>query len=100
MDCGRRRKNDDAPGDFIITPCWTWHDHGNPSAQAGGEAVVWLEGLDIPLVAHNDAGFAESLATATQTVTRQGAARKLSRHGRGFSCAYHTASNSLSGFHQ
>ncbi|PFW62042.1 gentisate 1,2-dioxygenase, partial [Bacillus sp. AFS075960] len=19
------------PGDFIITPSWAWHDHGNPS---------------------------------------------------------------------
>lgn len=59
------------PGDFIITPSWTWHDHGNPSVEEGGEATVWLDGLDIPLVAHNDAGFAESLPTPTQTVTRQ-----------------------------
>ena len=34
------------PGDFIITPSWTWHDHGNPA----GEPVVWLDGLDIPMV--------------------------------------------------
>ena len=33
-----------APGDFIITPSWTWHDHGND----GDEPVVWLDGLDIP----------------------------------------------------
>ena len=25
-----------APGDFIITPSWTWHDHGNPGERAGG----------------------------------------------------------------
>ena len=43
------------PGDFIITPSWTFHDHGNP----GEEPVVWLDGLDIPLVAFLDAGFAE-----------------------------------------
>ena len=36
-----------APGDFIITPSWTWHDHGND----GDEPVVWLDGLDIPIVA-------------------------------------------------
>jgi gentisate 1,2-dioxygenase len=47
---------DMAPGDFIITPNWTWHDHGNP----GGEPVVWLDGLDIPLIRFLDAGFAES----------------------------------------
>src|SRR3546814_8628860 len=35
------------PGDFIITPSWTWHDHGNLSVDEGGEPVVWLDGLDI-----------------------------------------------------
>src|SRR5262249_16379477 len=35
------------PGDFIITPSWTWHDHGNDS----DAPMVWLDGLDIPLVA-------------------------------------------------
>src|SRR6185312_1542374 len=34
------------PGDFIITPSWTWNDHGNDSDQQ----MVWLDGLDIPLV--------------------------------------------------
>src|SRR3546814_418081 len=38
------------PGDFIITPSWTWHDHGNLSVDEGGEPVVWLDGLDIPLI--------------------------------------------------
>ena len=42
-------------GDFIITPSWTYHDHGND----GGDPVVWLDGLDIPLVRFLDAGFAE-----------------------------------------
>jgi gentisate 1,2-dioxygenase len=44
------------PGDFIVTPAWTWHDHGNP----GNEPVVWLDGLDIPLVRFFDAGFMEN----------------------------------------
>ena len=26
------------PGDFIITPSWTWHDHGNDAERAGGLA--------------------------------------------------------------
>src|SRR4029077_7922899 len=43
-------------GDFIITPAWTWHDHGNE----GREPVVWLDGLDIPMVALFDAQFAET----------------------------------------
>ena len=42
-------------GDFIITPSWTFHDHGND----GSDPVVWLDGLDIPLVRFLDAGFAE-----------------------------------------
>ncbi|PTB22792.1 gentisate 1,2-dioxygenase [Trinickia symbiotica] len=58
------------PGDFIITPSWTWHDHGNPSVEEGGEPVVWLDGLDIPLIASLNAGFAESYPRATQPVAR------------------------------
>ena len=30
------------PGDFIVTPGWSWHDHGN----SGSSPVVWLDGLD------------------------------------------------------
>jgi gentisate 1,2-dioxygenase len=46
------------PGDFIVTPAWTWHDHGHP----GAGPVVWLDGLDIPLVRFFDAGFAQNAA--------------------------------------
>ncbi|RKF49822.1 gentisate 1,2-dioxygenase [Paraburkholderia fungorum] len=58
------------PGDFIITPSWTWHDHGNPSVEEGGEPVVWLDGLDIPLIASLDAGFAENYPESMQPVLR------------------------------
>jgi gentisate 1,2-dioxygenase len=54
------------PGDFIITPSWTWHDHGNPAE----EPVVWLDGLDIPLVRFLDAGFAEEYPREEQEVVR------------------------------
>jgi gentisate 1,2-dioxygenase len=54
------------PGDFIITPSWAFHDHGN----RGGEPVVWLDGLDIPLVRMLDAGFAERHPEETQPVVR------------------------------
>lgn len=53
-------------GDFIITPSWTWHDHGN----LGQEPVVWLDGLDIPLVRVLDAGFAEKSAVESQAILR------------------------------
>ncbi|MCS6765489.1 MAG: gentisate 1,2-dioxygenase [Candidatus Protistobacter heckmanni] len=58
------------PGDFIITPSWTWHDHGNLEAADGGEPVVWLDGLDIPLLRFLDAGFAENYPEAVQPVMR------------------------------
>ena len=54
------------PGDFIITPSWTWHDHGS---EAGGP-VVWLDGLDIPMIRFFDAGFAEADTRRSQAVTR------------------------------
>ena len=53
-------------GDFIITPAWTWHDHGN----LGDQPVVWLDGLDIPLVRFLDAGFAEKTEQAMQEALR------------------------------
>jgi gentisate 1,2-dioxygenase len=54
------------PGDFIITPSWTWHDHGNES----DVPVVWLDGLDIPLIRFLDAGFAENDTARSQVVKR------------------------------
>jgi gentisate 1,2-dioxygenase len=54
------------PGDFIITPSWTWHDHGS---EADGP-VVWLDGLDIPIVRFFDAGFAQNNPDRSQQVTR------------------------------
>ena len=52
-------------GDFVITPTWTWHDHGNDSKQP----MVWLDGLDIPMVAMFNAGFAENGESDEQVVT-------------------------------
>jgi gentisate 1,2-dioxygenase len=34
------------PGDLILTPKLTWHDHSNDSK----EPMLWLDGLDFPLV--------------------------------------------------
>ena len=41
--------------DLILTPAWLWHDHGNETDQP----MIWLDGLDIPLVQMLDASFAE-----------------------------------------
>jgi gentisate 1,2-dioxygenase len=45
-------------GDFLTTPIWAWHDHGNE----GSDPVMWLDGLDLPFVAEQDAIFFEEFA--------------------------------------
>ncbi|MGH7871198.1 MAG: cupin domain-containing protein [Candidatus Binatia bacterium] len=46
------------PGDLVLTPNWTWHDHLN----AGKQNLVWLDVLSVPLVSHLDANFHENYA--------------------------------------
>ena len=58
------------PGDFIITPSWAWHDHGNEGIGGTVEPVVWLDGLDIPMLRFFDAGFAENDDSKVQHVSR------------------------------
>lgn len=53
-------------GDFIITPPWAWHDHGNLSA----DPIFWLDGLDIPLVQFLDASFVEHHKDDEQKLSR------------------------------
>ena len=55
-----------SPGDFIITPSMTWHDHGNATT----DPMFWLDGLDIPLVQFLDASFAEGMGSAPQPLRR------------------------------
>jgi len=66
------------PGDFVITPSWTWHDHGNESDRP----MVWLDGLDIPVVQLFDASFAERLETESQALARP-TGDALARYGSG-----------------
>jgi gentisate 1,2-dioxygenase len=54
------------PGDFVITPSWTWHDHGN----ATSEPMIWLDGLDIQIVKLLGASFAEGYPDDVQPVSR------------------------------
>src|SRR6195256_4867171 len=64
------------PGDFIITPSWTWHDHGNP----GSDPVIWMDGLDIRIVQMFAAQFHEVYPEEVQPVSRsEGAA--VARYG-------------------
>lgn len=53
-------------GDMVLTPSWTWHDHGNES----DEAMVWLDGLDLPLVGMLDGQFFELYDGERQTLTK------------------------------
>src|SRR3979490_1198569 len=64
------------PGDFIITPSWTWHDHGNP----GNEPVVGMDGLDIRIVQMFAAQFHEVYPEEVQPVSRSEGA-SVARYG-------------------
>ena len=55
-------------GDFIITPSWSFHDHGNPSS----EPMVWLDGLDVPIVELFDAQFMERGTAESQDIGTEG----------------------------
>jgi gentisate 1,2-dioxygenase len=54
------------PGDLILTPGWTWHDHINESE----EPIVWIDGLDVPLVFALNGAFIEEYSAPQQPVTR------------------------------
>ena len=56
-----------SPGDFVVTPNWTWHDHGN----LGTKPVVWMDGLDTPLAAIFGAMFREDYPNDTHPLTRK-----------------------------
>jgi gentisate 1,2-dioxygenase len=64
------------PGDFVITPSWTFHDHGNHSQGP----MVWLDGLDLPIVELLDAQFREDGAQDAQEIERS-AGTNLARFG-------------------
>ena len=66
------------PGDFIITPSWTWHDHGNES----DEPMIWLDGLDIPIIQQFTSSFTERLGQKTQIINKP-EGDSLARFGSG-----------------
>ena len=65
-------------GDFVITPPWTWHDHGNESS----EPMVWLDGLDLPLVNFLNTSFMEPYPEERQPLARP-LGDSLARFGQG-----------------
>ena len=54
------------PGDLVLTPNWKLHDHGNA---ADGEAVAWMDALDVPLVNLLDASFMEQFPARSKPIT-------------------------------
>jgi gentisate 1,2-dioxygenase len=66
-------------GDLVLTPAWAFHEHHNP----GTESMMWLDVLDLPVVAGLDAVFFEegpSEDTDRSMAPRSSAAR---RYGQG-----------------
>lgn len=43
------------PGDLLLTPAWTWHEH----TSAGDSRMLWFDGLDLPMIEALDAVFFE-----------------------------------------
>jgi gentisate 1,2-dioxygenase len=59
-------------GDLILTPNWTWHDHRNDS----GSPMIWLDGLDGPLIQSLNVLFFEPYGAEKQPLTyREGQSR-------------------------
>ena len=54
------------PGDLILTPNWTWHDHLNQS----DAPIIWIDGLDVPFARSLDTMFIEEYSEPRQRVQR------------------------------
>jgi gentisate 1,2-dioxygenase len=52
------------PGDLVLTPQNTWHDHGNDS----NEGMIWIDGHDAPLTLALNAAFFERFSAPAQPV--------------------------------
>ncbi|PLS18547.1 cupin [Bacillus sp. M6-12] len=58
-------KNKFEPGDYLITPTWTWHDHTNN----GQETVLWMDCLDVPFTLFMNVCFTEFYPEKQQVLT-------------------------------
>jgi gentisate 1,2-dioxygenase len=55
------------PGDFVVTPTGSFHDHGND----GREPVLWLDGLDVFIVNLLNSAFGEDHPDRQQSILRE-----------------------------
>ena len=53
-------------GDLVLTPPWTWHDHGSES----DERAIWMDVLDNPLNTFLDGAFFEPYPHEQQPVDK------------------------------
>jgi gentisate 1,2-dioxygenase len=67
-----------SPGDLVLTPNWTRHDHANDT----DEPMIWLDGLDTPLVRMLEAGFYEEYHEESQSFGK-GADPSVTKYGAG-----------------
>ena len=66
------------PGDLVLTPNWTWHDHANDT----DAPMIWLDGLDSPLIRMLECGFQEKYEAEAQSVG-VGADPSFAKYGAG-----------------
>jgi gentisate 1,2-dioxygenase len=66
------------PGDLVLTPNGTWHDHANDT----DAPMIWLDGLDTPLVRMLEAGFYEEYGEESQAFGK-GADPSVAKYGAG-----------------
>ena len=63
-------------GDLVLTPNWTWHEHHNESE----DPIIWLDGLDGPLIQALNVLFFEESEKPELPITRA-TGESLSRLG-------------------
>jgi gentisate 1,2-dioxygenase len=54
------------PGDLVLTPNWAWHDHGNETDLP----MIWLDGLDLPIINSLEANFFDHSSSKAQVTTK------------------------------
>jgi gentisate 1,2-dioxygenase len=52
------------PGDLILTPQWTWHDHGHE----GDQPMIWIDGHDVPFTGYLNGIFFERYKSLQQEI--------------------------------
>ena len=55
------------PGDLILTPAWSWHDHGHE----GDEAMIWIDGHDVPFTRYLNSDLLRGLPSAAAAIRRR-----------------------------